>query len=69
MDIKYLPSLPLSVKGGQRGVGGALKEDMTFSSPPLPFIRLGHKKSVNMDFENSTKIPFNLKKQSLTINL
>lgn len=54
MDIKYLPSLPLSVKGGQRGVGGALKEDMTFS-PPLPFIRLGHKKSVNMDLKIQPK--------------
>ena len=45
MDTKYLPNLPLSVKGGQPGVGGALKEDMTFSSPPSPFIRFGHKQT------------------------
>lgn len=26
MDMKYLPNLPLSVKGGQPGVGGVLKK-------------------------------------------
>lgn len=46
MDMKYLPNLPLSVKGGQPGVGGALKEEVTFSTPPLPFFRLGHKQKV-----------------------
>ena len=45
MDTKYLPNLPLSVKGGQPGGGGALKEDKTFSSLPLPFIRFGHKQT------------------------
>lgn len=61
MDMKYLPNLPLSVKGGQPGVE-ALKEEVTFSTPPLPFSGLDiNKKSVNMDFENSTKIPFHFK--------
>ena len=42
MVIKYLPNLPFSGRVGSGEWGGALKEDIVFSSCPPLFIKFAH---------------------------